>query len=200
MGTHRIDQILSAGNIPAEATKRLGKRALDDVDATHRAVACRDACAINSDGVDLVAISHRVVALGEVANVANRGNVAIHRVQTFEYNQLRSVRRGCGEDALKVGDIVVAPDLLFQTGLADALDHRVVVEFVGQDQAIRDQFGDGRYPGLVGDISRGEDERGRLAVQSRELALELDKGRIGPTDIARRPRRFPCGRPPRSWR
>src|SRR6516162_1836384 len=37
--------------------------------------------------------------------------------------------------------VVVAEDLLLATGLAHALDHRIVVERVRQDHAVRDEFG-----------------------------------------------------------
>ena len=39
--------------------------------------------------------------------------------------------------------------------------------------------------GLVGDIARGEDERGFLAVQRGQLALERDVQRVGAGDVAR---------------
>ena len=71
-----------------------------------------------------------------------------------------------------------------QRGLADALDHRIVVVGVGQDQAVRDQSCDGRDAGLVGDVARGEDQRRRLAVQVREFAFELNQRMVGAGDVA----------------
>ena len=81
--------------------------------------------------------------------------------------------------------IVVTPHLLFGAGLAHALDHGIVVERVGQQQAIRQQLGDRGNAGLVGDVARGKDQRGLLAVQVGEFALELDQRMIGAGDIAR---------------
>jgi hypothetical protein len=69
--------------------------------------------------------------------------------------------------------------------LADALDHRIVIEGVGQDQTIRNQFGDGRDASLIGDIARSEDERGLLAVEIGKLSFELDQRMIGAGDVAR---------------
>ena len=66
----------------------------------------------------------------------------------------------------------MAEDLLLAAGLAHALDHRVVVQRVGQDQAVRDQLGERRDAGLVRDVARGEDQRRLLAVEVGELALE----------------------------
>ena len=82
-------------------------------------------------------------------------------------------------------DVVVAPDRLLAAGLAHALDHRIVVQRVGQDQAVRQQLGDGRDAGLVRHVARGEDQRGLLAVQVGELGLELDQRMIGAGDVAR---------------
>ena len=81
--------------------------------------------------------------------------------------------------------IVMAPDLLLAAGLADAFDHGIVVERVGQDQAVRQQLGDRGDAGLVRDIARREYQRGRLVVQVGELALELDQRMVGAGDVAR---------------
>ena len=73
---------------------------------------------------------------------------------------------------------------LSQPRLADALDHRIVVVGVGQDQAVRDELGDGRDAGLVRDVAGGEDQRRLLAVQVGEFALERDQRMIGAGDVA----------------
>ena len=83
-----------------------------------------------------------------------------------------------------MGDVVVAPDLLLAAGAPDALDHRIVVERVGEDEAIRQQAGDGRDAGEIGDPARGEDERRLLAVQVGELALEHDDRMMGAGNVA----------------
>ena len=80
--------------------------------------------------------------------------------------------------------VVMAENLLLAAALAHALDHRIVVPGVRQDQAVRHQLGDGRDAGLVRHIARGEDQRGFLAVQVGELALELDQRMIGAGDVA----------------
>ena len=82
-------------------------------------------------------------------------------------------------------EIVVAEDALLHAGLPNALDHRIMVEGVGQDQAIGNELGDGRDAGLVGDIARGEDQRRLLAVEIGELRLEFDQRMIGAGDVAR---------------
>ena len=102
-----------------------------------------------------------------------RGDVAVHGIDALEDDELGPVAGGA-QQLLEMGEVVVAEDRLLAAGLAHALDHRVVVEGVRQDQAVRDQPRDGRDAGLVRDVARGEDEGGLLAVQVGELRLELD--------------------------
>ena len=68
--------------------------------------------------------------------------------------------------------------------LAHALDHRIVVPGVRQDEAIRHQLARGGNAGLVGDVARGKDQRRFLAVQIGEFALELDQRMIVAGDVA----------------
>ena len=95
VGTHRIDQCSASGDIAAKATEGLGQGAFDHVDSVHGAVArcdARTARAIHADGMDLVEIGHRAVSIGQVTELADGSNVATHRVNTFEDDQLRSAR------------------------------------------------------------------------------------------------------------
>src|SRR5262249_29533440 len=80
--------------------------------------------------------------------------------------------------------VVVAKDLLLATGLAHALNHRVMVERVRQDHAVRDELGQRRDAGLIGDVARGEDERCFLAMEVGKFTLELDERVIGACDVA----------------
>ena len=152
----------------------------------HHAVALGDAAAaraVHADRMDLVDIGHGVVALGEIADRVDRRDVAVHRIDALERDQLRPVARRL-QQLFEMREIVVAENLLVAAGLADALDHRIVVVGVRQDQAVRNQLGDGRDAGLVRDIARGEDQRGGLAVQVGELALQLDQRMVGAGDVA----------------
>ena len=84
-----------------------------------------------------------------------------------------------------MGDVVVAPDLLLAARPAHALDHRIVVERVGENEAVRQEARDRRDGGEIGDPARGEDERGGLAMQIGELGLELHDRMVGPGNVAR---------------
>ena len=187
IGAHRVHHLCAAGDIAAEAAERLGQRALDHVDAVHGVVALADAAAaraVHADRVHFVDIGHGAVALGEIADRVHRRHVAVHGIEALEHDQLRPLRIGGLEQLFEMAEIVMPPDLLLAAGLAHALDHGIVVERVRQDQAVRQQLGDGRDAGLVGDIAGGEHQRGRLAVQVGELALQLDQRMIGAGDIA----------------
>ena len=83
-----------------------------------------------------------------------------------------------------MADVVVAKDLLLGARAADALDHRGVVELVGQQKAVGQQARNGRDCRFVGNETGGEDERSILAVQVGELQLELDQRMVGAGNVA----------------
>ena len=124
--------------------------------------------------MDFVDIGHRAVAFGERDDFTDRRDVAVHRIEALEHDQLGALGIGGGEQLLEMRDVVVAEDLPLAARAAHALDHRIVVERVGQDQAIRQQARDGGDAGEIGNPAGGEDERGFLAVQVGEFALEPD--------------------------
>ncbi len=81
-------------------------------------------------------------------------------------------------------EVVVAEDQLLRAGAPHALDHRGVVQLVGEDDAVGQHLGDGRDRRLVGDEARGEDQRRLLAVEVGKLGLELDQRVVGAGDVA----------------
>ena len=91
----------------------------------------------------------------------------------------------------QVGQIVVAPDALLPAAVADAGDHGGVVLLVREDDAARQQLLQRRQGGVVGDVGRGEQQRRILAVQVRDLALQLDVVMGGAGDVARAARAGP---------
>ena len=125
------------------------------------------------------------MAMGDVADLPDRRHVAVHRVDRFEGHDLR--RRGIGgaEKLLEMARIVVPEDFAGGAGVADAGDHRGVVEGVGIELAAWQQRAQGLQGRLVGDVARGEDEGGFLAVKGGQFALQRGMQRVGARDVAR---------------
>src|SRR5262249_52471158 len=121
----------------------------------------------------------------EIAYAMQRGNVAVHRIERFENDQLGPSVADLAQQPLEMLDVVVSPNQLLATGLAHARDHRVVIERVGENQAVGNESRDRRYAGQIRYIPRSEDERRVLAVQIGQFLLKLDQGMIGPCNIAR---------------
>ena len=154
----------------------------------HRAVAfgnARAALAVKPDRVDLVEIGHRAVPLGDVADLRNRGEIAVHRIERFEGDDLGRVGVAFGEQPVEMARVVVAEYLLLRPAVADAGDHRGVVVGVRDDHAARQGLPQRPERRLVGDIARGEQERGLGPVKPREFLFEQDVVVAGSGDVAR---------------
>jgi hypothetical protein len=176
-----------AGDIAAKAAERLGERPFDHVDPAHGAIALADAAAarsVHADGVHFVDIGHRAVTFGEIADAVDRRGIAVHGIEALEHDQLGPAGIGRSEQLFEVGHIVVTENLLLAVRLAHALDHRIVIPGIRQDEAVRHLPREGGDSGLVGDVARSEYEGRFLAVQVGEFALEFDERVIGAGNIA----------------
>ena len=81
MGSDRIHDGAPSGDIAAKRSEGLGKRSLDNVEACHHAVPLGDASAarsVHADGMHLVEVSHRIIALRKVANRSEWSDIAVH--------------------------------------------------------------------------------------------------------------------------
>ncbi len=87
--------------------------------------------------MDFVEVRHGTVFVGEIANLGNRRDIAVHRVNRLKRNEFRHIRIGFLEKLLKVFDIVVTEDFLFGAAGANAGDHRGVVQRVRENHATR---------------------------------------------------------------
>src|SRR6476660_2543171 len=68
----------------------------------HRAVTFGDptaARAVHANSMDLVEIGHRAIPLGDIANLCDRCDIAIHRIDRLEADELRPPRIGARQDA-----------------------------------------------------------------------------------------------------
>src|SRR5215471_12206783 len=109
------------------------------------AVAAGDAAAaraVHADGVHFVDIGHRIVALGEIADRSQRRDVAVHRIEALAGDQLGTVGSGGAQQFFQMREVAVAEDLALAAALTDAFDHRIMVERVRLDQAVRNEFRD----------------------------------------------------------
>ena len=79
--------------------------------------------AVHADRVNLVDICERVVPLGELDDLPDRRDVAIHGIEAFEDDQLGAIAARLDQELLEMSHVVVAPNLLFAAGPAHALDH-----------------------------------------------------------------------------
>ena len=175
MTAQKINDCRGARDRTADCAERLAERALDHRRAVHDPVTFGSPAAARSvepDGVNLVEIGHRAEALGYVAQFADWGDVAVHRIDRFEADQLRPLDRHSFEQAREISRVVVAEDVFFGTAVAYAGDHRGMVQRIGEHDHARHLKRQGRQRRIVGDIARGENQRRLAPVQIGKLALE----------------------------
>ena len=184
----RVDDAVPAGDVTAEYAEAFCERAFHDSDAVrHPITRCNASTfrAVKPDCVDLVEVCQCAVLVGQITDLRHRGEVAVHRVDRLERDQLAAA----GADALKllseVADVVVAEHTPFTTCVPNSLDHRRVVQRIGEDHAVRNQSSKCGESRLIGHVSRGEQESRFFAVQACQLPLELDVEPVGPRDVAR---------------
>ena len=188
IGADGVDQHGVAGDIAAHDPERLAQRAFDDVDLVQNPVALGDAAAaqaVEADRVHLVEIGQRIVLLGQGHGAGQVGDVAVHGIDALEGNQLRRIDRRIDQHRFQMLQVVVAEDVPLGAAIADAGDHRGVVQRVGIDDQARQHLGQGRQRRLIGHEARGQQQRGFLAVQLGEFGLQFDVIMGGAGDVAR---------------
>ena len=184
---HIIDQHRAPGDIAADQAISLAKGAFDDIDLIGDAVAFGDAAAarpVHADGMNLVEIGQGAEAPGERADLGNRRDVALHRINTFKGDDFRRRRIGGGQQRGQMVKVVMAPDPLGAAGTAHALDHRGVILLVRKHHRAGTGGEQGGERRLVGDIARREQQRRRLAVQIGQFRLQRRVHTMAAGDIA----------------
>ena len=188
VAAHGVDDAQRACDKAAERAVALGEAALHDRHLVRGAERLGDTGALVPVGarrVRLVEVGQRAVLGGERADLAQRGDVAVHRVDRLERDDARPLGREPVEQLAQVVDVVVAEDQPLGARGADAIDHRGVVALVREDDAVVEQAAERAQAGLVGDEARREDERRLLGVEVGELALELADEQVRAGDVAR---------------
>ncbi len=140
---------------------------------------------VEPDRVHLVEIGHCPVRLGDVAHFGDGRDVAVHRIDRFERDQLRHRRIESGQLAVEVGGVVMGESLFRGPAVPDTLDHRGVVQFVGEHDAARQPRRERAQRRPVRHVAGVEQQRGFGAVQIGQLALQQHVVVVGAGDIAR---------------
>ena len=190
-GRHGADGVTDRAigrDIAAHHAERLAQRTLDDVNAVHDPVALGNAGApqaVEADRMDFVQIGQRAILVGQVADLLDRADIAIHGIDRLKGDHLGRIGRSRSQQFFQMLDIIMAPDPLLAARALHALDHRGVVQLVGENDQARQDFRQGRERRLIGDIAGGEEQCAILAVQVGERALQLDMVMRGAGNIAR---------------
>src|ERR1700730_15838604 len=106
MAAQEIDERRRARDIATDRAKGLAEGTLNDGRAVHDAVALGNAAAtrtVEPDRVHLVEISHRPETLGDVAQFADRRDVAVHRIDRLEADELWPVVGHAVEQPREIG-------------------------------------------------------------------------------------------------
>ena len=102
-------------DIAAHHAERLAERAFDDGQPVGDRVALGNAAAmiaVHAHRMDLVEIGQRVIFVGKVADRGDRSDVAVHRIDAFERDQLGRLGVLGGEQLFEMLEIVVAEHAL----------------------------------------------------------------------------------------
>jgi len=100
-------------DIAADDAERLRKRALDHGQAMAQSVPVGDAAAprtIETDAMNLISIGHGVVSLGDIAELLDRRDIAVRRIDRVERDQFRHMRIEIDQSAFQIPGIVVGED------------------------------------------------------------------------------------------
>lgn len=186
IGADEIAKRRGGRDIAAHHAKSLAERAFDDRHAIHQAFAFGNAAAaraVHADGVHFIEIGHSAELVGEIADLLDRRDIAIHRIDALEGDQLRRIRIGSGELGFEIVEIVMLPDHPLALAVADAFDHRGVVERVGEDDQAGDLLAERAKGRPVRHIAGIEDQAGFLAMQVGKFLLQQDVVMVGTRNI-----------------
>src|SRR3954449_6002139 len=128
--------------------------------------------AVHADRMDFVEVGQSVVLVGEITDLGDRRNIAIHRVDALERDELRRVWPRLPEQFLEMLQIIVAENALLACGALDPRDHRGVIERVREDDAAGKQLSKRRQRRFIRHVSRSEEQRAFLAVKLSEFGLK----------------------------
>jgi len=193
--TDGVYQSRRAGNVAADTAVGLAQSTSDDINAVHdsalgtlrRSSVLRSVDiivemlsdtgsvrTIHADGMHFIQKSDGTVLISEILYLFNRSNRAAHAVNRLKRDYLGHMRRQRSELGFQVFQVVVLEDHLLCTRVTDTLDHRCVVQTVGQNHAVRHLAAEGSKRGVISHEARAEDQRGLLSVQLGKRILQGD--------------------------
>ena len=148
-----------------------------------RAAAAR---ADDAGGVAVVDMDQRAVALGEVADPVERGDIAVHREDAVGRDQLEARAGGVGrlQLRLEIGHVGIPVAVALRLAEPDAVDDRGVVELVRDDRVLGAE--QGLEQAAIGVEAGGIEDRVLHPEPGGELVLELLVDRLGAADEADR--------------
>ena len=131
--------LLRGGIAAARPAQRLAQRAGGDVHPVHAAAEFMRAApgrAEEAGGVAIVEMDDRAVFLGQVADLVEPGDIAVHREHAVGGDHLEARARGVGglKLCLQVRHVVVLVAIALRLAEPHAVDDAGVVELVGNDR------------------------------------------------------------------
>ena len=175
-----LDDLAPAGGVAAAgAAHRLPQRAGDDVhplDHAEQLGRAAAALAHEADGVRVVDHHHRVVPLGQVADLAQAGDMPVHREDAVGGDQPPAGARRLDQARLQLVHVAVSVAQPSRLAEPDAVDDRGVVQLVGDDrvavvQEHLEEAAVGIEAGRVEDRVVGAEERREPLLESAVDAL-----------------------------
>jgi len=139
---------------------------------------------VHADRVHFVQERDGAVFVREIADLLDGRNGPAHAVDRLERDDLRDVERQRRQLGLKILEVVVLEHHLLGARVPDALDHRGMVQAVGQDHAVGHLAAQRGERGIVGDVAGAEDQSGLLAVQPGDGVLKSDRMLVVAGDVA----------------
>ena len=169
-----VDKVGRTGDVATDDTVGLAESTGDDIDAVHHGALDRvsrrtgglvrfvvevlgdtsTVRAIHANSVDFIVESDGTVLVGKIADLLDGRDAATHRVDAFKSDDFGGLLGHGDELGLEIGHVVVPEDDLFGARVANALDHRGVVERIGEDDAARQLSTDGGKASVVGHVAR----------------------------------------------
>ena len=173
--TQHVDDFLLAGGEAAHgAAEGFAEGAGEDLNLAAQVVALGDAAAGLADHAGAVALvdhHHGVVLVGQLVDLVQRADVAVHREDAVGDDDAEAVLLGGLELLLEVGHVGVGVAVALGLAEADAVDDGGVVEGVADDGVL---FGEQGFEHAAVGVEAGGVEDGVLGAEELgDLLLEL---------------------------